>query len=219
MIDLKPADLSFNTAFDDFLHGAPDLVLHMVANIQYYYDCSNKAEEQRTSTQLTTEWSLPIREQGEHLDDEIDEELVSNGQVIEDIGEIDVEEAMKERFSTREQLYASVAIGIGEDVGVFDEGGQLPNSMGDHARVAKEDDIALLQRWSDVIQNADENLGEVIPERIASTENDLGNINSASTSRLEDMTGSVTFKKPTTTERSSGGQGLNEEQLMALTIL
>ncbi|KAF8836128.1 hypothetical protein BDN67DRAFT_984166 [Paxillus ammoniavirescens] len=188
---------------------------------------SPDAAEERVSMQLATEWSTASHEPGEHLDNEQDDDpshdCIVNDEVKDngDISEADVEDVMRERFSSKEQLYASVAINIGEEVGVFDQTGTRAVNYDEHAQVAKEEDLVQLQHWKQDIERADESLGEVLREMIKETRNHDENINRDSIGGSEMSSERVILEEVKEVDRNQEDywQELNDEQLMALTIL
>ncbi|KIK32555.1 hypothetical protein CY34DRAFT_110924 [Suillus luteus UH-Slu-Lm8-n1] len=126
LADLKSAHVTFEHAFDAFTATAGVQVLKMIDNIQYFYNCSDKAREKQVNRLFDSAWTTASSEstqfevedddatfndlQGEDLDDEDSAAMVT---------ELDIEVALQDNFSTRELLYADVAVNIAEDFSIF----------------------------------------------------------------------------------------------------
>jgi hypothetical protein len=120
LTDLKRNDESFAHAFHNFLTATSATVKRVIENVHYFYECSDKARERRiTSDSLAeTEWART-----EHLDDvdvdEMEEFADDATAACQAITESDIEHAADGVFSSREELYAEVAMNIAEDSNIF----------------------------------------------------------------------------------------------------
>jgi hypothetical protein len=125
LTDLKHDDESFAHAFQNFFTTTSTTVKRVIENIHYFYECSDKARERRIASEsrLDTEWTRTYHNDTEQLDDtDLDEtEAFADDAppTCQTITESDIEHAADGIFSSREELYAEVAMNIAEDFDIF----------------------------------------------------------------------------------------------------
>jgi hypothetical protein len=124
LIDLKRDDESFAHAFQIFLSTTSTAIKRIIENIQYFYECSDKAHERQIASEsfADTEWTHASHDDGEHLDDiDVDamEVYADDASPSQPITESDIELVADGIFSSREELYAEVAMNIAEDFKIF----------------------------------------------------------------------------------------------------
>lgn len=158
---LKDSTQSFREAYDDFLSTAPESILRTIENIQYFHRCSDKARETNESSCLTNEWAIASVEEGGRLDDDpedVDDENHENASkehTIENITEEDIEAAIANCFSTRERLYAKVAIDTADEIGLFDVP-TTPLSFENFVGKGTNENLQLYQQWMQQIHEAEQ---------------------------------------------------------------
>ncbi|KAG1843829.1 hypothetical protein DFJ58DRAFT_731498 [Suillus subalutaceus] len=127
LLDLKPAQLTFEGAFNAFTKTASVDVLNIIKNIQYFYECSDQARERQVNRAFDSAWRTAAVDTTQTEEDDA-EELINDpqgdgdsddGSSAEIITESDIENALQDCHSTREMLYADVAINIAEDFAIF----------------------------------------------------------------------------------------------------
>ncbi|KIK91578.1 hypothetical protein PAXRUDRAFT_149188 [Paxillus rubicundulus Ve08.2h10] len=116
---LKCQDLSFDAAFHNFIAESPPSFSRTIDNIQYHYNCADKAQERRTNAEISTAWAVASQVPDENVDEDNGLNEISVA-MVEKVIEDDIQDAMQSKMSSRERLYADVAIGIAEDLGFFD---------------------------------------------------------------------------------------------------
>jgi hypothetical protein len=230
LADLKPAHLTFEIAFDTFAATASVEVLKIIDNIQYFYDCSDQARERRVNRSFDSAWKTSSAEtthdddedDEENIDDVSDETLTDDESCTQLITESDIENALQDCHSTRELLYADVAINIAEDFGIFnDDAVQVatcpPSSL------ATERDMQLSLQWEELIEHGQgSNLKPMEKEKPSV---DIGSVSATSLTRLpENEIGFVQRSTDTCTSKSVPAlqnitADLNREQLIAYTII
>jgi len=163
LIDLKHDDESFPQAFHNFLATTSTPVKRVIENIHYFYECSDKARERRTASEshLDTEWTHIDSEQLDDTDlDEADVFGDDAPPTCQTITENDIEHAADGIFSSREELYAEVAMNIAEDYDIFAK----PHLTTNHdtppnpilASATTHDQLQKCNLWSDFLAD-DEN--------------------------------------------------------------
>jgi hypothetical protein len=122
--DLKEPNQRFSIAYDDFITHASQSTKYVISNIQYFHECSDKAKHEQEKGDAIHRSSFALLDQGEHLDD--DEESRDDDDFIDTntaeqpfISEEDILRAMEGSSTTREMVYADVAMNIAEEHGFF----------------------------------------------------------------------------------------------------
>lgn len=112
--DLKDEHVTFEDTFEKFMKDASLATHRILDNIQYFYDCSDKAQERReVSFQESANSNFQSRS---HPGEDLSE--------LEDGDDVDVqalEDLPTQPFSAREMLYADIAMNIATEFKVFDE--------------------------------------------------------------------------------------------------
>ncbi|KAG1719366.1 uncharacterized protein EDB91DRAFT_1289639 [Suillus paluster] len=173
LLNLKPPHLTFTKVFLAFSKTASPQILKAIDNIQYFYECSDKARENHIGKEFGTAWSEASECHDEETDDADETADVSNSPPLHsndtqvDITEEDIENAMKDNYPTRELLYADVAINIAEDFGIFND---IP------MYTAPQDEVHIYTEWRDIALHS-ENAERVNP---ATEQLDTGSVHTAS---------------------------------------
>ena len=123
--ELKDGMETFEEAFKWFMLHTDEKCKRVVANIDYYYECSDGAKAERMKAQTNGQMGHSGEGEimGESLDGADPEEKVREGNItlMDDIKDEDIERALLVRTHPRERLYGEAAVALGYDVGFFDE--------------------------------------------------------------------------------------------------
>ena len=121
---LKDPSETFESAFDKFILQADERAHRVVANVQYYFECSDGAKAERKKRNALAE------EEGGHSyeadididhEDEINEIYAAIGSDFKEITDDDIERARIMKTQARDRLYGESAIALGYDVGFFED--------------------------------------------------------------------------------------------------
>ena len=123
--ELKERTETFEAAFEAFMSCTDEKCKRVVANVEYYFECSDGAKAERLKSQ--TEGQMQPSEQEdinggniEHVESGGD---LGEGQsaILEEITDEDIERALLMRTHPRERLYGESAVALGYEFGFFDE--------------------------------------------------------------------------------------------------
>ncbi|KAG1779790.1 hypothetical protein EV702DRAFT_1043675 [Suillus placidus] len=159
LLDLKLPLQTFSDAFDAFVAKASPNISKVLDNIQYFYDCSDKARENQINSAFGTAWNTASGSHDEEIDaDEDSEEQGPVSDVTEEnsqqaVTEEDIENAMQDCYLTCKLLYADVAINIAEDFAIFDDV-PLQTVPCHPSRVTSEEEVQRYTEWHETFQLA-----------------------------------------------------------------
>lgn len=150
IVDLKRVDETFSVAFDSFVAAAPDATKRILSNIQYFHDCSEKARQREEEGSFVPSATFA---DSNIVDDVGDADGVVDDDDEDDVSHITEDDILRMSdgvFSTREMVYAQVAMNVAEEYGVFvDE--PYHNASRKPARNARNVDFSNYERWQDHI--------------------------------------------------------------------
>ncbi|KAG1728204.1 hypothetical protein EDB19DRAFT_1913856 [Suillus lakei] len=157
LVDLKASYLTFPEAFLALIETASLQILKAMDNIQYFYECSNKAWQNCINKTFRTAWSEASESHDEEVESDNDNEESSISQPphidtpLPEVTEEDIENAMQNSHCTHELLYADVAINITEDFAIFDE---VPVAIAPHqpSHVASDQQIQMYMEWQGAVE-------------------------------------------------------------------
>lgn len=153
--DLKTETETFEHAFNEFVSNATRDQLFTVQNIEFYYECSKSAEEHQNLREAE-DFNPNYNSSVDHENDIPVEEaanLIGDGDpVISEVSEDDIERALQNPFSGREQLYADIAIDVGLETGALDNA-QSWILVDQRARPANADQLVSFREWEDALKN------------------------------------------------------------------
>ncbi|KAG1858776.1 hypothetical protein DFJ58DRAFT_840361 [Suillus subalutaceus] len=158
--DLKPAHLTFEDAFNVFTRAASVDVLNIIENVQYFYECSDQVRERQVNRAFDSAWGIAAAETTqtdeddaeEGIDDALGEEDSDDKSSARIITESDIENALQDCHSTREMLYADVAVNIAEDFAIFgDDAVQIVSCPPRRIVTAKE--MEMCMQWQEIIKH------------------------------------------------------------------
>jgi len=123
--DLKGDTETFEEVFDGFMSQADDKATRVVANVKYYFECSDAAKADRKKNQEEGERPTANNDEGGidmdiGIGDDV-EGIHTASSEFEEITEADIERARMMRTNAREQLYGESAVVLGYDIGFFEE--------------------------------------------------------------------------------------------------
>lgn len=179
--ELKGAVETFEDAYSRFIMQADDKIHRVIANIQYYYECSDGAKADRekatADVQAHAEGPEGIGTPGFEIegDDGDIDEIQAAIALEEEITEDDIERAWLMRNDARERLYGENAVNLAYDVGFFQEAEQDTQSS-KTARAMQPNEAEKITAWESQLKavareqlnefgiiNITENAGEVGP--------------------------------------------------------
>jgi hypothetical protein len=122
ILDIKREDETFRDAFDAFMSDAPQSTQAVVENIQFFHECSDSAAAQRNANEENT----GVGDDTELVDDETHPSTTNDRAPENDpfdsmITEEKIQLVLDKPFSSRELLYADVAVDIGLETGALSE--------------------------------------------------------------------------------------------------
>jgi len=101
--ELKSDSETFETAFDCFMLQANEKIHRVVANVQFYHECSDAAKAARDNPQTNTELEADkVRMSSMNDQGEVAEEYAEVGIADEEITNEDVEMVLLMRMNARE---------------------------------------------------------------------------------------------------------------------
>ena len=124
--ELKDEMEMFGDTFDTFMLHADEKCKRVVANIDYYYECSDGAKAERMKAQ--TNGQMERSGEGDVIGEGV-EIVYAEGEardedmtlILEEITDEDIERALLMRTHPRERLYGESAVALGYDFGFFNE--------------------------------------------------------------------------------------------------
>ena len=125
--ELKLLTETFEEAYDQFILQADPKTLRVIANIQYFYECSDgaKAEREKARESYQLNHTVPENNDITNLDMDIDDareiEEIQGTIILEEITDDDIERARLMKTHARERLYGESAVSLGYDAGFFKE--------------------------------------------------------------------------------------------------
>jgi hypothetical protein len=161
LTDLKEADQRFPLAYNRFITHASVATKRLISNIQYFHECSDKAKHEQEEGSATSQSTFATLDQGEHLDDNEesgdDDYFAMDTNTEEDrlISDEDILRATETSSTTREMVYADVAMNIAEEHGLFSED-DLLSVMNRPAMIASEENLKDYIRWQQHIEQVQE---------------------------------------------------------------
>ena len=122
--NLKGAAETFENAYSKLLSQSDDKVKRVVANVQYYFECSDGAKEDRKKMIAQAGQAIPNND-GLDININNGDDIKDNGNgadcVTEEITEEDIERAQTMKTHARERLYGEAAVALGYDFGFFED--------------------------------------------------------------------------------------------------
>ena len=125
--ELKILMETFEETYDQFILQADPKTLRVIANIQYFYECSDgaKAEREKARESYQLNHAEPENNDISNLDMDIDDareiEEIQGTIILEEITDDDIERARLMKTHARERLYGESAVSLGYDAGFFKE--------------------------------------------------------------------------------------------------
>jgi len=124
---LKSLTETFEEAYNQFISQADPKTLRVIANVQYFYECSDgaKAEREKAKESRQHDHAEPDDSNKTAFDMDIDDareiEEIQEGFFLEEITDGDIERARLMKTHARERLYGESAVSLGYDAGFFKE--------------------------------------------------------------------------------------------------
>ncbi|KAG1766496.1 hypothetical protein EV702DRAFT_1050664 [Suillus placidus] len=134
-----------------FIDEVPEVTRHIMSNIQYFHDCSEKAREHAEQGSYVHSTTFAHTELGDNVDecDSVIEAEFPDAEL--EITEDEILRVSDGVFSTRELVYSEVAMNIAEEHGVFVD--DLPdNVLRKPASNARNVDLENYEMWQDHIE-------------------------------------------------------------------
>lgn len=209
--DIKNPDESFEDAMNLFLTNTTTSVRRVLDNIQYYYDCLDKALENRETTTFHDESGRHSESRDPHEMEDIDDEVNNWSEEQAD------EEISIDRRSAREVLYTDIAMNIATEFKIFDET-LLQRDVSHFAHCAIDHDLLKYEDWMHAIQSSEQSIGGSYDSEYADDQGEV--VVGDGSSRPSGSAEEVLYRDPLcTSEMGDIERSLNEEQAMAFTIL
>jgi len=151
---LKGATETFENAFDRFMSQADEKARRVVANIQYYFECSDGAKADRKKINAQGE-QVTLDKDGAGVDmdindgDDIEDIHAAIGCGYEDITDDSIDRARVMRTHARERLYGESAVALGYDVGFFEDADVMPvTEYANMARTMHPEEGENIRTWA-----------------------------------------------------------------------
>lgn len=223
--DLKTGTESFEDAFDEFIANATADVLFTVQNIEYFHECCKSAQEQNVpeSDDFNPNCHIPFDHENESYVEEPGTGTGDGEPAIVDVSEDDIERALENPFSGREQLYAHLAIEIGLETGALDDR-ECDIVLDEHASPATAEQLVSFQQWEDALKKHPgafiDDFDECVHENAESLDGDARIVDIAKIVTLRSPVHStVTAIAPLGCESTRDSAMLNARQQMACDIV
>ena len=148
--ELKGATETFENAFDRFISQADEKARRVVANVQYYFECSDGAKAERKKK--NAEQGTPNNDEANaDIDindgDDIEDMYAAIGSEYEEITEDSIDRARVMRTLARERLYGESAVALGYDFGFFDDA-EVNTEYGNTARKMQPAEGGNIRTWA-----------------------------------------------------------------------
>ena len=151
LTEMKTTTETFEEAYNAFISQASEKSRRVVANVQYYHECSDGAKAERKKMGSQTDYAKPDDINKGDLDIEVDEEEIEDiytavAGEMQEITEEDIERAQVMKTQARDRLYGESAVALGYDFGIFeesDENTQYPVA----ARKMQDDEKEKIRTW------------------------------------------------------------------------
>jgi hypothetical protein len=150
--DLKTTTETFQEAYDTFTSQADEQSHRVIANVQYYYECSDGAKAERKKMSSRTNDIRPDDDNTGAFDIEVGDDVeiediyaVVAGE-LKEITDEDIEREEMMKTHARDRLYGESAVALGYDFGIFDESDEntkYPNT----ARKIQDDEGEKIRTW------------------------------------------------------------------------
>ena len=124
-------------------------------NIEFYYECSKSAEEHqnlREAEDFNPNYNSSLDHENDIPIEEATDPIGEGDPVISDVSEDEIEKALQNPFSGREQLYADIAIDVGLESGALDNA-ESWTLLDEHARPANAEQLDSFKEWEDALKN------------------------------------------------------------------
>ncbi len=150
--ELKIPTESFEDAYKTFISQANEKTHRVVANVQYYYECSDGAKAERKKTSSQDDQTEPDDTNKGNIDIEIDDteeiEDIYEAATVElrEITEEDIERAQIMKTQARDRLYGESAVALGYDLGFFKESDESTKPI-NTARKMQDDEGEKIRMW------------------------------------------------------------------------
>ena len=121
---LKNITDTFENAYEQFISHADQKSLRIITNIQYYYECSDGAKQERNKSRENPQLEHAATDENDFnmdIDDTREMEEIQDGFVFNEITDEDIERARLMKTHARERLYGEIAVNLGYDTGFFEE--------------------------------------------------------------------------------------------------
>lgn len=124
---LKTLTETFEDAYDQFISQTDRKTLRVIANIQYFYECSDGAKAEREKPTENQQFvhsesdDINKTEFDMDIDDARNFENIQEAIFLEEITDDDIERARLMKTHARERLYGEIAVNLGYDAGFFEE--------------------------------------------------------------------------------------------------
>ena len=188
---------------------------HILDNIQYFYECSDKARETHSVMFFGNDNDPPeYHEKGDIISDD-DDEVGYGKEDVREITEADVDEALKERYSGRELLYAETAMNLKNKFQIFDHAvsrKQTPYM----AHLATHGDLRNEEHWRQCLAEVKTVTGGRYDDDKA---NETGDVVAKQEVQISDYGVQSLSDSVKSAEHLGGGYELNEKEKIAYTIL
>ena len=188
---------------------------HILNNIQYFYECSDKAREKHSVTFFDNDDDPPeYHEKGDIISDD-DDKVGYRKEDAKEITEADVDEALKERYSGRELLYAETAMNLVNEFQIFDHAVSRKQT---HymAHLATHRDLRNEEHWRQCLAEVETVTGERYDDDEA---DETGDVVAEQEVWISDYGVQYLSNSIKSAEHLGGGYKLNEEQKIVYTIL
>ncbi|KAF7305721.1 ATP-dependent DNA helicase [Mycena chlorophos] len=169
--DLKNNHPTFQSALTAFKSQAAERDLRILENIQYFYQCSDRAAERRQAeneaSSSAESFQTPEGDNAAGMDTELPEPT-----------DQDIQQARRDRYAAREHIFGTLATEIAKDCGIFARDDTLPVRRAEvrnpgHER-ASEADMVKFAKWGETIAAWDRSTGSVARNTAAAP--DLGGV-------------------------------------------
>ena len=158
LVDIKRPDTTFEDEFAFFWNHQNIYTKSILDNIQYFYECSDKAREKRIVTFFGHDDSEALQRH-EKEDETLEEEgACSFDENKCEITEADVDDALKEKFTGRELLYAETAMNLANEFKIF-ERAATSKHIPYMAHRATGEDLMNEDRWMRYIADIEKERG------------------------------------------------------------
>lgn len=156
ILDIKNQNETFASAYNRYMEHVPEHITRIISNIQYFHECADKANQEHQKTCALHGSVFTSIDSGNQCDDELEDTEPIEGEDTmneECISNDDILNIMEQPTTTREIVYAGVAMNIAQEFNFFTDD-TYHSVVKNTAKSASEEDLEKASTWEHYIEES-----------------------------------------------------------------